>query len=82
LSHISYRDYAIGCLLGKLPSVAIEVVVGHDVVMLNDHAMRLTILLIVITIVYGGLWYWHRRQKAKEVLEEIKEDLDKKDGRS
>lgn len=80
LSHISYRDYAIGCLIGKLPSVAIEVVVGHDIVMLNDHAMRLTIVLIVITIVYGGLWYWHRRQKAKEVLAEIKKDLDKKNG--
>ncbi|MCI1248403.1 MAG: VTT domain-containing protein [Megasphaera sp.] len=78
LSHISYRDYAIGCLIGKLPSVAIEVFVGHDVVMLEEHATRLTILIILITIVYGGLWYWHRRQKAKQVLYKIKHDLDKK----
>ena len=43
--------------------------------MFEDHTMRLTILVIVITIVYGGLWYWHRRQKAKKVLHKIEEDL-------
>ncbi|MBC3537685.1 TVP38/TMEM64 family protein [Megasphaera hominis] len=75
LSHISYRDYIIGCFIGKLPSVACEVFVGHDIVMFEDHTMRLTILVIVITIVYGGLWYWHRRQKAKKVLHKIEEDL-------
>lgn len=83
LSHISYRDYAIGSLIGKLPSVAIEVVVGHDVVMLHEHAMRLTILIIIITIVYGGLWYWHRRQKAKKYLAQAKQkDEDEKNGHS
>lgn len=77
LSHISYRDYIIGCLLGKLPSVAIEVFVGHDVVMLEEHSLRLTILVIVVVIVDGGLWYWHRRQKAKKVLKQISKDLEK-----
>ena len=37
--------------------------------------MRLTIVLIVIAIVYGGLWYWHRRQQAKKVLHKIADDL-------
>lgn len=75
LSRISYRDYIIGCAIGKLPSVAIEVFVGHDVVMMQEHATRLTIILVVITIIYGSLWYWHRRQKAKEVLVKMKENL-------
>lgn len=75
LSRISYRDYAIGCAIGKLPSVAIEVFVGHDVVMLQEHSTRLTVLLIAITIIYGGLWYWHRRQNAKKVLHQIEKDL-------
>lgn len=82
LSHISYRDYIIGCLIGKLPSVAVEVVVGHDVVMMQDNSMRLTILVIAIAIIYGGLWYWNRRRKAKKVLEKIKEDLSGGEGRS
>lgn len=78
LSHISYRDYILGCFIGKLPSVACEVFVGHDVVMFEDHTLRLTILIIAITVIYGGLWYWHRRQRAKKVLRKISEDLDKK----
>lgn len=82
LSHISYRDYIIACLIGKLPSVAVEVVVGHDVVMMEDNSMRLTILVIVVAIVYGGLWYWNRRRKAIKVLEKIKEDLSDEKGRS
>ena len=32
LSGISYRDYSLACLVGKFPSVAIEVVVGYDIV--------------------------------------------------
>lgn len=66
LSRISYRDYILGTLIGKLPSVAIEVVVGHDVIMMEDNAGRLTVLVVLIIIVYGGLWYWNRRKQAKQ----------------
>ena len=82
LSRISYRDYILGCFIGKLPSVACEVLVGHDLVMMEAHSMRLTIVLIVIAIIYGGLWYWHRRQKAKAVLHKIADDLKDGEGRS
>ena len=82
LSRISYRDYILGCFIGKLPSVACEVLVGHDLVMMEEHSMRLTIVLIVIAIVYGGLWYWHRRQQAKKVLHKIADDLKDGEGRS
>ena len=67
LSHISYRDYAIGCLIGKLPSVAVEVIVGHDVVNYGDNMMRLTIVIVGVVVVYGGLWYWNRRRRRREV---------------
>ncbi len=75
LSHISYRDYALGCLIGKFPSVAIEVVVGHDVVMMQDNSLRLTVLVILVGVVYGGLWYWNQRRIARSVLKKIEEDL-------
>ena len=78
VSHISYRDYIIGCLIGKLPSVAIEVLVGHDLVMMEGHSQRLAVVLFAMAIVYGGLWYWKRRQDAKKVLHKIEEDLEKK----
>lgn len=78
LSRITYRDYILGTLIGKFPSVAIEVMVGHDVVMMEDNAGRLTVLVIVIAVVYGGLWYWKRRRKAKEVLQQLNDNLKNK----
>lgn len=82
LSRISYRDYAIGCLIGKLPSVAVEVIVGHDVVMMEEHSLRLTILVVLVSVVYGGLWYWNRRRNAKKVLMQMEEDMKDEKGRS
>lgn len=81
LSHISYRDYIIGCLIGKLPSVAVEVVVGHDVILRQDNSLRLTIILIFVVLVYGALWYWNRRRQAKKVLQQIHNDLHDGSGR-
>ena len=81
VSHISYRDYIIGCLIGKLPSVAIEVLVGHDLVMMEGHSQRLAVVLFAMAIVYGGLWYWKRRQDAQKVLHKIEEDIKEKDDR-
>ncbi|MCI1821202.1 MAG: TVP38/TMEM64 family protein [Megasphaera sp.] len=76
LSSISYRDYVIGCLIGKLPSVAIEVILGHDVVNYEEHAMRLTIVTIAVVIVYGGLWYWNRRRKTTALAKAVESKID------
>ena len=78
VSHISYRDYIIGCLIGKLPSVAIEVLVGHDLVMMEGHSQRLAVVLFAMAIVYGGLWYWKRRQDAQKVLHKSRKISKKK----
>lgn len=69
LSHISYRDYFIGCLIGKLPSVAIEVIVGHDVVHANEHYMRLTLIIIGVTVIYGLLWWFMKGRNEKPKAE-------------
>lgn len=61
LSHISYRDYTIACAIGKLPSVAIEVLVGYDVINYQENMWRLTLVIMAVVLVYGGLWWWHRR---------------------
>lgn len=64
LSSISLRDYVLSNLIGKFPSTALEVVIGHDLVLLEENLMRLTILIILGVVVYGGLWYYQRRKKA------------------
>ena len=66
LSSMHFRQYALGCLIGKLPSTALEVVLGHDVVNMEEHALRLTILIIIVTVIYGGLWYYKRKNGKKE----------------
>ena len=41
LSKISVRDYIIANLIGKFPSTALEVVIGHDIVNFKQNSMRL-----------------------------------------
>lgn len=65
ISRISLRDYAIANLIGKFPSTALEVVVGHDAVMLHQHLDRLTIIVVVATVVYAIAWYGYKRWMKK-----------------
>ena len=52
LSRMSTRDYIIANLIGKFPSTALEVVIGHDVVHFRESMVRLTILVIVVAVVF------------------------------
>ena len=63
LSSRKFKDYAFGCRLGKLPSTALEVVLGHDVVNLEEHSMRLTIIIILVTVIYGFIWWKTKKQR-------------------
>lgn len=66
LSSISLRDYVLANLIGKFPSTALEVVVGHDLVLLNEHLLRLTMIVLGATAVYGLLWYFQRKKEKRE----------------
>ena len=52
LSRMSTRDYIIANLIGKFPSTALEVVIGHDVVHFRESMVRLTVLVIVVAVVF------------------------------
>lgn len=65
LSSMPFRYHLIGSMIGKLPSVALEVVVGHDVVNLGNHAMRLTIIILVVSVVYGVIWWYMKKRKGR-----------------
>lgn len=54
VSSISVRDYIIANLIGKFPSTALEVVIGHDIVNYKEHSDRLAILLIIVVLVFWG----------------------------
>lgn len=68
VSRISVRDYALANLIGKFPSTSLEVIIGHDVVSLEQHMTRLTFVVIAATAVYGALWFYQRKKAARGVL--------------
>ena len=61
ISQISLRDYIIANLVGKFPSTALEVIVGHDAVLLQDNLGRLTIVILVASVLYFLLWKGYHR---------------------
>ena len=65
VSSISIRDYMLANLIGKFPSTALEVVVGHDAVLMKEHSGRLMMVIIGATAVYGIIWYVHKRMKKE-----------------
>lgn len=72
LSSISLRDYVLANLIGKFPSTALEVVVGHDIVLFEQNLHRLTMIVIGATAVYGLLWYYQRKKEKRSSAENAK----------
>ena len=58
VSSMRARDYIIANLIGKFPSTALEVVIGHDVVNFQEHSQRLTILILVVGAVFFAYKKW------------------------
>ena len=65
VSKMSIRDYCIATFIGKFPSTTIEVVLGHDVVNFRQNMDRLAILVSLIAVVYGYM-YWRKRKKDND----------------
>ena len=66
ISQISLRDYIIANLIGKFPSTALEVIVGHDTVLLQDNLGRLALVILIATVLYFLLWkgyQWWAKQR-------------------
>ncbi len=61
ISQISLRDYIIANLIGKFPSTALEVIVGHDAVLLQDNLGRLTVVILIASVIYFLLWKGYQR---------------------
>ena len=65
VSSISVRDYIIANLIGKFPSTALEVVIGHDLVNYKEHSERLAMLVIVVVVIFWG-YKKYRDSKSKK----------------
>lgn len=65
ISSISIRDYIIANLLGKFPSTALEVVIGHDIVNFQQNSERLGILIVIVAVIFFA-YNRYRKRKNKE----------------
>jgi len=64
VSSISFREYVLATLIGKFPSTALEVVIGHDLVNYEENMVRLALVVILVLLVYGMIW-WVQRRKGR-----------------
>ncbi len=62
VSSISVRDYIIANLIGKFPSTALEVVIGHDLVNYKEHSERLAVLVIAVVLIFWGYKKYRTRK--------------------
>jgi uncharacterized membrane protein YdjX (TVP38/TMEM64 family) len=62
-SNMVFVDFIIVTFLGKAPSIAMETLIGHDLLLLNDNFPRLLISLLLIAVI---LAFFRKKQIKKE----------------
>lgn len=65
ISRISFKDFMLATVIGKLPPVVIKVLIGHDIVFAGDNLIRLLVVALLVLAVYVGLW-WYKRNKGQD----------------
>lgn len=61
VSSMSFAAMFWATLIGKLPSIALEVLLGHELAVAQSNTLRLLILALVIASGYGYFW-WKKKQ--------------------
>ncbi len=67
LGAVSSRSFAAmlwATLIGKLPSIALEVLRGYQLAFAQDNSLRLLLLLLVVATGYGYFWWRKRRRQT------------------
>lgn len=61
LSRLTTKEHFKATFIGKIPSVVIEVVLGHDLIYFSEHGLRFVILLF---LVIGGCAFhkWYKKK--------------------
>lgn len=73
VSRISVKDYMLSNLIGKFPSTALEVIIGHDAVLFHEHMDRLAVVVTIATIVYVAIWYVQKKRGGQDGEDKRKE---------
>lgn len=57
ISTISFGDFCWATVLGKIPSVFVKVLVGHDLVYFERYKIRFILGLLCLGLLYAGAWW-------------------------
>jgi len=52
VSRMSFADFILVTLLGKAPSIAMETLVGHDLLLIQENFPRLLITLLFLAVIF------------------------------
>lgn len=63
VSNMRFRDYIAATAIGKLPSVWLEVALGHDAANYHEHIGRLTVIIAISIVSYLIVAYYRRKGK-------------------
>ena len=63
VSRLSFKEFTIAALIGKLPSTAIEAMIGHDAVTAGENPHRLVFSLALAAVMILGFIIYEKRQK-------------------
>jgi uncharacterized membrane protein YdjX (TVP38/TMEM64 family) len=63
ISNISVWDFWWATVLGKIPSVFVKTMVGHDLLFFEANKTRFIVGLILLILLYMAGWWWKRKKK-------------------
>lgn len=66
LSKLSIKEHLKATLIGKIPSVLIEVLLGHDLIYFSKHGDRFVLMLLLV-ISICAVHRWHKKRHCDEV---------------
>lgn len=66
LSKLSIKEHLKATLIGKIPSVLIEVLLGHDLIYFSKHGDRFVLMLLLV-IGICAVHRWHKKRNCDEV---------------
>ena len=63
ISKMTFKAFVLSALIGKLPSTAIEAMIGHDAVTASENPYRLVFTIVLAVVVIGAFFYYERKKK-------------------
>ncbi|MCR5175260.1 MAG: TVP38/TMEM64 family protein [Anaerovibrio sp.] len=71
LSKMSLKAYVLAALIGKLPSTAIEAMIGHDAVTASENPYRLVFNILLAVAVVGAFFIYEKHNKKNKKQEDV-----------